>query len=125
MPEDETQVEPGIEVVGPPVLTIYFKNKKDDKGNPMAGAQEVLDFNVTGGALMAQNTDGTIMIFPLAELEYASLTPQLSISGGADEAEAAGDDSRSEDDSGIVLPFSPDFSGSTGGSEGDSDSSGA
>lgn len=103
------------EVIGPPILTIVLK-KLDDEGQNMAAAQEVADFSVSGGALIAQSLDGELMIFPLAELEYASLTPQLSTTGGAD-ASSEGDSDRSED-GGVVLPFTPEFSEGSGASEG-------
>ena len=95
---------PEFEVVGPPILTIYFKNKKDDEGNPMAGAQEVMDFNVSGGALIAQNMDGEFMVFPLAELEYASLTPQISTKEAADAPDSGDDHGSAEAEGKLIVP---------------------
>ncbi len=107
------------QVVGPPILTVFFKNKRDEDDNPIAGAQEVMDFSVNGGALIAQNMDAELMIFPLAEIEYASLTPQLA-GGGADASDEGndnGDEAAAEGESGVVLPFSPDFGGGSSDSE--------
>lgn len=116
MPSDTET--PEVSVVGPPILTVYFKNKRDDEDNPLAGAQPVMDFSVSGGALIAQAESGELMIFPLAELEYASLTPQLAV-GGADETDS-GDSDRSEGDEGGKLII-PNFGGSGAASEEGSD----
>lgn len=87
MPSDEGNT-PEIEVVGPPILTVYFKHKRDDEDKPVAGQQEVADFSCTGGFLIAQTLEGELMVFPGAELEYATLTPQLSIKEGEGESDS-------------------------------------
>ena len=112
MPETET---PEVSVVGPPILTVYFKNKRDQEDNPLAGAQPVMDFSVSGGALIAQAESGELMIFPLGELEYASLTPQLSIKEDSD-APSEGDSDRSGDEGGKLII--PNFGGSDSSVEG-------
>lgn len=133
MPSDEGNT-PEIEVVGPPILTVYFKNKRDAEDKPVAGQQEVADFSCTGGFLIAQTLEGELMVFPGAELEYATITPQLSIKEGEDGEEASADadseDAASanaeadfESEGGVVLPFKPDFAGGSGDStDGDSSS---
>lgn len=126
MPSDTET--PEVSVVGPPILTVYFKNKRDDEDNPLAGAQPVMDFSVSGGALIAQAESGELMIFPLGELEYASLTPQLSIKEDSD-APSEGDSDRSGDDAAAEAAFEdeggkliiPNFGGSSAASEEGSD----
>jgi hypothetical protein len=84
MPDETTTGSPEIEVVGPPILTVYFRNKRDDEDKPVAGQQEVADFSINGSFLVAQTLEGELMVFPEHELEYATLTPQLSIKEGTD-----------------------------------------
>lgn len=103
------------EQVGLPILTIYFKNRRDEDDKPLAGAQEVVNFAVEGGALVAQQPEGEIMIFPLAELEYASLTPQFVV-GGSDVDGVSG--SGEGTDEGEARVYVPNFGGGRGsGSE--------
>lgn len=91
------------------ILTVFFKNKRDEDDKATVGAQPVEAFTVEGGALIAQYDESTIGIFPLGELEYAMLTRSLVEGSGEDEADSGDGDGPEADapvgEGGVVLPF--------------------